>query len=179
MSNIQCFINMQGTEVPIQPSPIPVINAVGRITILLNFCNNLEQQGAKGSWLTFQVSEVNVRSRIQDIKKLVEGIKQLGSELAVDHFGLLPKGESLLKLLDADYVKLDASLVAGIARNVKKQEELSVVHQMINQSGAKTIATGVEDANSLAILWNVGVNYLQGYFLQEPSEIISYDFSHF
>jgi diguanylate cyclase (GGDEF)-like protein/PAS domain S-box-containing protein len=146
---------------------------------LLSFCNSLEQRGAKGSWLTFQVSEVNVRSRIQDIKKLVDAIKQLGCELAVDHFGLLPKGESLLRHLDADYVKLDSSLVAGIARNVKKQEEVTAIHQMINKSGAKTVATGVEDANSLAFLWNVGVNYLQGYFLQEPSEIISYDFSHF
>ncbi len=159
---------------------VPISGAsIQQEDFLLSFCDSLEKRGAKGSWLTFQVSEVNVRSRIQDIKKLVDAIKQIGCELAVDHFGLLPKGESLLKHLDADYVKLDPSLVAGIARNTKKQGEIGAIHQMINESGAKTVATGVEDANSLAILWNLGVNYLQGYFLQEPSEIISYDFSNF
>jgi EAL domain-containing protein (putative c-di-GMP-specific phosphodiesterase class I) len=35
----------------------------------------------------------------------------------------------------------------------------------------------VEDASSLALLWTTGVNYIQGYFLQEPSERITYDFS--
>ncbi|MES9936895.1 MAG: EAL domain-containing protein [Sedimenticola sp.] len=48
---------------------------------------------------------------------------------------------------------------------------------MAQSFDAKTIATGVEDANSLAILWTVGVNYTQGYFLQEPSATIAYDFS--
>ena len=28
------------------------------------------------------------------------------------------------------------------------------------------------DASSLAILWNIGINYIQGYFLQEPSNAI-------
>lgn len=146
---------------------------------LLEFYNLLEQHSVKGNWLTLQVSEVSIRSRIQEFKELIEGIKQVGCELAIDHFGLLPKGESLLKHLPVDYVKLDPSFVNGIARNAKKQEEVGSVHQLINNAGAKTVATGVEDANSLAILWNMGVNYLQGYFLQEPSEVISYDFSHF
>ena len=35
----------------------------------------------------------------------------------------------------------------------------------------------LEDAASLAILWSVGVNYIQGYFLQEPEATLSYDFS--
>ena len=34
----------------------------------------------------------------------------------------------------------------------------------------------LEDANSLAILWSVGVNYIRGYFIQEPSPTVNYDF---
>jgi EAL domain-containing protein (putative c-di-GMP-specific phosphodiesterase class I) len=41
----------------------------------------------------------------------------------------------------------------------------------------KSIALGVEDANSLAVLWTVGVNFIQGYFMQKPSETITYESS--
>jgi hypothetical protein len=39
------------------------------------------------------------------------------------------------------------------------------------------IAEWVEDAGTLAVLWQCGVNYIQGYFLQEPDVALSYDFS--
>jgi len=35
----------------------------------------------------------------------------------------------------------------------------------------------VENANSLSLLWQAGVNYIQGYFVQEPSTSMQYDFS--
>jgi len=39
----------------------------------------------------------------------------------------------------------------------------------------KSVATGVEDSQSLAYLWTAGVDYAQGFFLQEPSETITYE----
>jgi EAL domain-containing protein (putative c-di-GMP-specific phosphodiesterase class I) len=47
---------------------------------------------------------------------------------------------------------------------------------VIQEQNIKTIASGVEDASSLAILWSIGVNYIRGYFIQEPSDTIDYDF---
>jgi EAL domain-containing protein (putative c-di-GMP-specific phosphodiesterase class I) len=49
------------------------------------------------------------------------------------------------------------------------------VNARLQQGGYKTIASNVEDAGSLAILWNVGVNYIQGYFLQEPTNTITFE----
>jgi EAL domain-containing protein (putative c-di-GMP-specific phosphodiesterase class I) len=43
--------------------------------------------------------------------------------------------------------------------------------------GKLTIAEFVQDANCLALLWQFGVNYIQGYFLQEPSTELEYDFT--
>jgi EAL domain-containing protein (putative c-di-GMP-specific phosphodiesterase class I) len=39
-----------------------------------------------------------------------------------------------------------------------------------------TVAEFVEDANTLAALWNCGIDYIQGYFLQRPGRDLSYDF---
>jgi EAL domain-containing protein (putative c-di-GMP-specific phosphodiesterase class I) len=138
----------------------------------------LDEHQAMGGWITFQISEVDVRSRIQEVKTLVDGLKQVGCRVCVEHFGMLPKPETLLKHLQADCVRLDHSCMDGIAKSDAKQSQLKALHEIIVSHQVKTVATGVEDANTLAILWNLGVHYIQGYFLQEPSETIAYDFTH-
>jgi EAL domain-containing protein (putative c-di-GMP-specific phosphodiesterase class I) len=52
---------------------------------------------------------------------------------------------------------------------------MNAVSRKLQEAGYKTIASNVEDAGSLAILWNISVNYIQGYFLQEPSSTITFD----
>ncbi|OOZ35162.1 EAL domain-containing protein [Solemya velesiana gill symbiont] len=145
--------------------------------MLLWVCDCLREQKAKGAWLTFQVKDSDLRSHTQSAKKLIDDLKKIKCQLAVDQFGSNPKGETLLKHLPVDYVKLDPSLMKDLATRQEKQDNLNALNSLALSFKAKTIATGVEDANSLAILWTVGVNYTQGYFLQEPSASISYDFS--
>ena len=36
----------------------------------------------------------------------------------------------------------------------------------------QTVAERVEDANTMAVLWQVGVQYIQGYFVNEPEEVV-------
>jgi diguanylate cyclase (GGDEF)-like protein/PAS domain S-box-containing protein len=163
--DIQFFISISGASIQDEG-------------MLLWIYKCLDEHQAMGGWITFQLSEVDVRSRIQEVKTLVEGLKQAGCRLCVEHFGMLPKSETLLKHLPADFVRLDHACMDGIAKSEPKQQQLKSLHDLITSHNAKTVATGVEDANTLAILWNMGINYIQGYFLQEPSEIIAYDFTH-
>ncbi len=145
--------------------------------LLLWVCDCLREQKAKGAWLTFQVKDSDLRSHTQSAKKLIDGLKKIKCQLAVDQFGTNPKGETLLKHLPVDYVKLDPALMKDLSSRQEKQDTLNALNTLALSFEAKTIATGVEDANSLAILWTVGVNYTQGYFLQEPSANIAYDFT--
>jgi EAL domain-containing protein (putative c-di-GMP-specific phosphodiesterase class I) len=73
-----------------------------------------------------------------------------------------------------DFVKLAPSFVRDIHKNQQKQDELNALNERVTALGVKTIATAVENASSLTVLWTIGVGYLQGYFLQEPSETIEY-----
>ena len=67
--------------------------------------------------------------------------------------------------------------VKGLATDQAKQDSLNQAHQELQEKELKTIVVGIEDANCLAVLWNVGINFIQGYFLQEPDASLSYDFS--
>ena len=47
---------------------------------------------------------------------------------------------------------------------------------MSKNAGKSSIAEFVSDANSLALLWRLGVDYAQGYYIHEPSEVLDYNF---
>jgi len=144
-------------------------------TLLLWIIDSLRLENAKGSWATFQIADEDLRARIQDAKGLIEGLKKIKCRLAIDHFGIMPKFESLLKHLPVDYVKFDCSLVRSLATDKEKQAELMDLIRRIKDYEIKIVATCVEDANSLPILWTSGVSYIQGYFLQEPSPQIAFE----
>jgi EAL domain-containing protein (putative c-di-GMP-specific phosphodiesterase class I) len=78
-----------------------------------------------------------------------------------------------LRHLPIDIVKLKPELLDGIAGDAAKQDELTEINQALQERGVRTVALGVEDANTLAVLWNVSVNYIQGYFVQKPSAQIA------
>jgi len=144
-------------------------------SILLWICDCLRELDAKGAWIVFQFHEEDIRSHTQDAKKLIEGLKKIRCQIAVAQFGLKPKGDLMLKHMPIDYIKLDKSLTNGLCQSQDKQDSLGDINQSVQNFNIKTIAMGVEDANSLAILWTVGVNYIQGYFMQKPTETITYD----
>jgi len=145
---------------------------------LLMICDKLREAQAKGAWLTFQIRESDLRAHTQEAKALINGLKKIKCQIAVTHFGLAKKPETILKRLPIDFVKLDSSFIESLAVKQEKQDILTEINTNIQDYGIKTIATAVEDANSLAVLWTVGINYIQGYFLQEPSDTIAFNFSN-
>ncbi len=146
-------------------------------SLLLWVCDCLREYKAKGAWLTFQIKDNDLRTHTQSAKKLIDGLKKIKCQIALDQYGTNQKSEMLLKHLPIDYVKFDQNLLQNLANTQQLQDTLKQLNTSAISHSVKTIALGIEDANSLAILWTVGVNYIQGHFLQEPSINISYDFN--
>jgi diguanylate cyclase (GGDEF)-like protein/PAS domain S-box-containing protein len=146
-------------------------------TLLLFICDCLRDYEAKGAWVTFQVDDSEARTHLQQLKKLSDGLKKIKCKLCIEHFGLAKKPESILNKLPLDFIQFDASFLEGLSENQEKQDNLNQLNEAIQEKNIKTIAAGVEEASSLAILWTIGVNYIRGYFIQEPTQTITYDFA--
>jgi len=144
-------------------------------SMLLWICDCLREFKAKGAWLTFQFSVLDLRSNVQAARGLIDGLKKINCRIAISNFASGPNSETLLKHLPIDVVKLSPEFMHHLANDEEQQNQLSEINTQLQASGIKTIASGVEDANSLAMLWNIGVNYIQGFFLQEPSSTINSD----
>ena len=70
------------------------------------------------------------------------------------------------------YLKIDGSLMQGISENLSHQEIVQRFIDEARQKGIATIAERVEDANTMAILFQLGVSYMQGYYVQEPEVVL-------
>jgi diguanylate cyclase (GGDEF)-like protein len=137
----------------------------------------LEQAGVEAQHIVFAVAESTAERSLRDMFSFLGGIKLLGCGFCLDRFGRGADSLGLLKNLGADYVKLDMYFVNGLAKDAKKQAQLKELVQNLDALGASTIVGGVEDVQAMPVLWSLGVDLIQGFFLQHPYSEMSYDFS--
>jgi PAS domain S-box-containing protein len=140
--------------------------------LLIWVCDYLREFQAHGNWLTFQIIEEHARRQSASLRKLMEGLSKVKCRLALNRFGLAPNPEMLLKGLQVHFVKFAPELGQGLADDAQKHRRLLDLTKMVRDAGAKTVVTGVEDARSLTLLWTAGVDYVQGNFLQKPTDTI-------
>ena len=126
--------------------------------------------------LVFEVPEVAVANHIGDARELCEGLDKLGCHIAIDHFGEASNAFLLLEHLPVTYLKLDRSFAAAMDTGQAGLDKLKDVTQKAHEVEKKVIAEFVEDARHLSVLWQCQIDMIQGFFLQEPSPGMTFDF---
>jgi EAL domain-containing protein (putative c-di-GMP-specific phosphodiesterase class I) len=126
--------------------------------------------------LVLSVSETIATHNLKALKVLFIGLQQLHVRLALDHFGNAPNFANLLKHCDADFLKLDGSIVGKLSSDKETQDKVKEITALAAANNKKVIANAVEDPHTLATIYSTGIDYIQGYFLQEPTPEMNYDF---
>ena len=127
--------------------------------------------------LNFEVKENVAVTNLKNTKKLSHKLKALNCGFVLDDFGISANPFQLLDLIHADYVRLESSFMENLTENPQNQESIKNIIEQAAKLGKLTIAQHVPDATSLSLLWGMGVNFIQGYFLQEPLPTMDYDFT--
>jgi EAL domain-containing protein (putative c-di-GMP-specific phosphodiesterase class I) len=99
-------------------------------------------------------------------------MKQRGLKFALERFGSGDNAIALINRLPLDFIKIDGALVQGLSGNFDLQETVRALVTAATKRNIQTIAERVEDANTMAVLWQLGVQYIQGYFINQPEEVI-------
>ncbi len=119
------------------------------------------------------VIELTEQAPIDDFSLLDTALhhyRAMGFSIALDDLGA---GYSSLRLwseLRPDYVKIDRHFIDGIHKDAVKREFVGSILKMAKASRAQVIAEGIELAEELAVLSEMGVDLLQGYLLGRPEE---------
>ena len=129
-----------------------------------------------GNSLIFQIAETDATTYLKQASEFSRTLGQLHCSLSITHFGGALNPFNTLKHLDVSYVKIDGSYTREIQMDDQAKETVKKMIQSLQQQGKMTVMPLVENATVLATLWQAGVNYIQGYYLQEPTSAMSYDF---
>jgi diguanylate cyclase (GGDEF)-like protein len=120
----------------------------------------------------FQVTESIAEQYMTAAVAQLTALKQLGFRIALERFGSGRDPYKLLNAVPLDFIKVDGALVQDLAANPETQ---IVVKKLVEQAvklKIETIAERVEDANTMAVLWQLGVQFIQGYFVNAPEEVV-------
>ncbi|WP_263147243.1 EAL domain-containing protein [Pseudomonas sp. RIT-PI-AD] len=126
--------------------------------------------------LILQLSEPDAIAYLKQAKALTQGLAALHCKVALSQFGCALNPFNTLKHLTVDFVKVDGSFAQDLTK-AENQEALKTLVTSLHAQAKLTIVPFVESASVLATLWQAGVNYIQGYYLQGPSQAMDYDFA--
>jgi EAL domain-containing protein (putative c-di-GMP-specific phosphodiesterase class I)/GGDEF domain-containing protein len=131
----------------------------------------LKASGIAPAQVVVEVSEQLALQHAKDARTLQSLLKALGIGFAIENFGLHADAAGLLKRVPANYVKIDGSLMQGLANDHGLQERVRDLVTVAREHGMVSIAERVEDANTMAALWQLGIEFIQGYFVNEPEQV--------
>ncbi|MDX1816852.1 MAG: GGDEF domain-containing response regulator [Marinobacter sp.] len=129
-----------------------------------------------GDSLIFQLREGDVNNFMKQAKDFAKSVHELHCKVSISQFGCSLNPFNTFKHVDADYVKIDGSFTEEMQKTDEAKEQVKEMVKSLQSSGKLTIIPLVENAGILATLWQAGVNYIQGYYLQAPVPEMNYDF---
>jgi multidomain signaling protein FimX len=121
--------------------------------------------------LVFQLQELKAQSHIKKAKLLSKSLTDMGASVAIEHYGIGTNSAQLLEHVLPHYLKFHPSFTHKF-NDKEIQRKLGQLMEISRQRSIKTIVCHVEDANVMARLWQMGVNYIQGYHVQEPEVVL-------
>lgn len=136
----------------------------------------LERHQLEGSALVFEISETAALENLQHAQAVIIKLRAIGCEFGLEHFGSGLDFSHSLSVLDVDYLKINGSFVENMAQDTENQAAVKAIIEMSRQAGKQCIAEFVSDANSLALLWRLGVDYAMGFYIHKPSDSPDYNF---
>lgn len=137
----------------------------------------IKEKQIPANTLNFEVKETVAVTNLKNTKTLSHKLKALQCGFVLDDFGTGSNAFQLLDHIHVDYVRMEKSFMENLADNPQNQESIKILAEQAAELGKLTIAQHVPDASSLSLLWGMGVNFIQGYFLQEPAATMDYDFT--
>ncbi len=121
--------------------------------------------------ICIQVTEDLATQYVRQTKELAENLRKLGFRFALEHFGTGRDPLKLLAELDMDFIKIDGSLMQGLSTNQIQQQRVKGLVEAAKRRDVETVAERVEDANTMAVLWQLGIEFIQGYFVNAPEDV--------
>ncbi len=154
-SGRSCAINLSG-------------QTLGDESFLGFVVESLDRTGVAPSSVCFEVTEAAILSNVQYAQRFIEVLHGIGCEFSLDDFGSGLGSFSSLKHLPIDYLKIDGTYTRNLQSDEVNQEMVAAMIKLARAMQFRIVAEQVEHQEDFDWLRNVGVDFVQGRFIEGP-----------
>ncbi len=131
----------------------------------------LDRSGVAPSSICFEVTEGAILSNVQHAQRFIEVLHGIGCEFSLDDFGSGLGSFSSLKHLPIDYLKIDGTYTRNLQTDLVNQEMVNAMIKLARTMEFRIVAEQVEHQEDFDWLRDVGVDFVQGHFIEAPATL--------
>jgi len=128
----------------------------------------LEASHLPPSQVNFEITETALINNIDTARNFMMAVREAGHALILDDFGTGLSSFTYLKQFPIDGLKIDGSFIRNIKDNPVDRVIVEAINEICHKLGIKTVAEFVEDAETLEIVKDIGIDQAQGYVVGRP-----------
>ncbi len=129
---------------------------------------SLAAHGLPSNALELEVAESGVVAFPAETRDMLDKLRATGVRVALDDFGTVYSSFSQIRRLKFDSMKLDRSLMADLYTDLGAQGVTAAVISMARTMRVRSVAVGIEDADTLEMVRALGCDEVQGKYVSPP-----------
>jgi PAS domain S-box-containing protein len=149
------------------------VDSIVSVDLLPRIERALTAAGADPTNVVFEITETALMADMEAGDAFAQGITDIGCGLALDDFGTGYGSFTYLQRMQIKYLKIDIVFVRDLVSNTTNQHIVKAIVNIARGFNQNTIAEGVEDADTLELLRDLGVDFAQGYHVGRPQPRVS------
>jgi diguanylate cyclase (GGDEF)-like protein len=157
-SGRSCAINLSG-------------QTLGDESFLGFVVESLDRSGVAPSSICFEVTETAILSNVQHAQRFIEVLHGIGCEFSLDDFGSGLGSFSSLKHLPIDYLKIDGTYTRNLRSDEVNQQIVTAMIKLARTMHFRVVAEQVEHQEDFDWLRDIGVDFMQGHFIEAPTPL--------
>ena len=173
--NIFKFMFAQGCKLAAKTAHRFSINIsdceLGNEGLLLFITSCIKKYAVDPKLLSLEILEYNAISHSMEIKEVLIAVHALGIELIVDDFGVQCSNFGQTEHLPISTLKIDGSYIQNVHESINSQIVVKTIQTFAREKGLKLIAEFVYNEEVFEKVKELGIEYVQGYYLSEPAPI--------
>jgi EAL domain-containing protein (putative c-di-GMP-specific phosphodiesterase class I) len=127
------------------------------------------QFGIAPQRIVFEITERETVRNLTLLEKFVRDVKMQGFSFAIDDFGSGYSSFQYIKRFPVDYIKIEGEFIRNMLHDEVYLAFIKSIVTLAKELHIKTVAEFVEDADILAAVTALGIDYAQGYHISRPS----------
>ncbi len=142
--------------------------SLGDEIFLEHLADMVAAAGVPADRLYFEITETHAVANLSRALDFMGALRNMGCRFVLDDFGTGFSSFGYLKNLPVDILKIDGQFVRDLDHDPIARAMVASINEIAHLMGLETIAEWVEDQAALEIVQDMGVDYVQGYFLHKP-----------